>query len=188
MTPRCQWSDNPANIRSHMGTANVRSAWASNLGMASASFAPDFAGYIFRRFRRMILENTNSGSKPCAAADFYLANFTGAGEPAPAAIGGSYGLRPPPGLTIPRHDTTQIFWASAPNRYIRLRRPILVRVALRRADRAPASIAKIARRYGFSETRALRFGLSDRFRRDAIGHNVGCVRSRVLDPASAGFA
>jgi AraC-like DNA-binding protein len=43
------------------------------------------------------------------------------------------------------------FLGMSPNRYIRLRRLNLVRMALRRADPATASVAEIAQRYEFSE-------------------------------------
>ena len=43
------------------------------------------------------------------------------------------------------------FLGMAPTRYIRLRRLNMVRAALRRADPATASVAELARRYGFTE-------------------------------------
>ena len=79
------------------------------------------------------------------------------------------------------------FLGMSPGSYARLRRLNLVHAALRRADPATASIAEIARRYGFSE-----LGRFAAAYRTAFGETPSATlrggRSIVRDAASAEFA
>ncbi len=74
------------------------------------------------------------------------------------------------------------FLGMGPSRHIRLRRLILVRAELRRADPATASIVEIASRYGFSE-----LGRFTSVYRTVFGETplttLWSVRSRVRDAA-----
>jgi AraC-like DNA-binding protein len=78
------------------------------------------------------------------------------------------------------------FLGMSPGSYVRLRRLNLVRAALRRADPA-ASIAEIARRYGFSEPGRFAVAYRTTFG-ETPSATLRAVRSSLRDPAAAEFA
>jgi AraC-like DNA-binding protein len=79
------------------------------------------------------------------------------------------------------------FLGMSPGSYVRLRRLNLVRAALRRAEPATATVAEIARRYGFSELGRFAGAYRTVFG-ETPSTTLRLVRSRARDPASAEFA
>lgn len=90
-----------------------------------------------------------------------------------------------PERTLRMHCAT--FLDMSPLAYVRLRRLNLARRAFLRTDSRAATVAGIARRYGFSELGALRCGVPRDLRRSTFGYVARCgIDSRACHRGADG--